>query len=254
MIPGMVAFALAQKGLLHLENSDAAFPTLVSTLLPAGLKGVVVGGLMAALMSSLASLFNSTATLFTVDFYKRYRPDTSEKKLVFVGRVATAVVVVLGIVWIPLMKLVADVLYEYIQNVQSLIAPGIAAVFIMGVFSKKTTGTAGLVGLITGFVLGMFRLVLMIFQKYISPESILGEFLAINWLHYCVILFIISIAVIWIVTQFTKKPDENRIKGLVYGSASPEQVAETRSSWNHWDVFHTAIVLGVVVCYYIYFW
>ena len=254
MIPGMIAIALTQKGIINLESSDAAFPTLVSTLLPAGLKGIVVGGLMAALMSSLGSLFNSTATLFTVDFYKRYRPESSEKHLVLVGRLATAAVVILGIVWIPLMKLVADVLYEYLQNVQSLIAPSIAAAFIMGVFYKKTTGAAGLAGLITGFVLGMFRLILMIFQKYIAPDSIFQRILDINWLHFCGYLFIISLAVIFIVSLFTKKPKESQIIGLTYGSATPEQLAETRASWNKWDVIHSLIILSVVVVFYIYFW
>ena len=139
MIPGMIAFAMNQKGMINLASSDQAFPTLVSVLLPAGIKGIVVGGLVAALMSSLASLFNSSATLFTVDFYKKYRPASSEKHLVRVGRIATATVVVLGILWIPLMKEIADVLYEYIQNVQSVVAPAIAAVFFLGVFSKRIT-------------------------------------------------------------------------------------------------------------------
>ncbi|MFC1725769.1 sodium:solute symporter [candidate division KSB1 bacterium] len=254
MIPGMIAFALSRKGLLPLENSDAAFPTMVSTLLPAGLKGIVVGGLMAALMSSLASLFNSTATLFTVDFYKRYRPESSEKHLVFVGRMATAVVVVLGIIWIPLMKLVADVLYVYLQNVQSLIAPAIAAAFIMGVFYKKTTGAAGLAGMVTGFTLGMFRLVLMIFQKYLAPDGLFQKILDINWLHYCTFLFIISVVIIWVVSLFTKKPEESQIRGLTYGSGSPEQIAETRASWDKWDVIHTVIILSIVAAFYIYFW
>ena len=124
LIPGLIAFALSQKGMIHLDNPDAAFPTLVSTLLPAGMKGIVVGGLVAALMSSLASLFNSSATLFTVDFYKKYRPAASEKHLVYVGRVATAVVVVLGVLWIPVMRDMGQVLYTYLQDVQSLLAPG----------------------------------------------------------------------------------------------------------------------------------
>ncbi|MFC1563437.1 sodium:solute symporter [candidate division KSB1 bacterium] len=254
MIPGMIAVALQQKGLLTLSSSDAAFPTLVSTLLPVGFKGIVVGGLMAALMSSLASLFNSTATLFTVDFYKRYKPESTEKHLVFVGRVATGVVVVLGVLWIPLMGLVSDVLYVYLQNVQSLIAPSIAAVFVMGVFSKRVTAAGGLTGLISGFILGMFRLVLMIFQDNLDQGGILYWILDINWLHYCVYLFLISVGVIIGVSYFTPKPDENSIRGLTYGSASPEQLAETRSSWNGWDIFHTSVILSVIVAFYIYFW
>ncbi len=154
LIPGMIAFALNEKGIVDLSSSDAAFPTMVSALLPAGLKGVVVGGLLAALMSSLASLFNSSAMLFTVDFYKKYRPDAPEKQLVKVGRIATVVIVILGILWIPVMQSMGSVLYEYLQQVQGLLAPGIAAVFFMGVFYKRATPKAGMWCLIIGFVLG----------------------------------------------------------------------------------------------------
>jgi SSS family solute:Na+ symporter len=249
----MIAFAMSEKGLIQMESSDAAFPTLVATLLPAGVKGIVVGGLVAALMSSLASLFNSSATLFTVDFYKKYKPGSSEKHLVKVGRIATAVVVVLGIVWIPVMRLIADVLYEYLQKVQSLVAPGIAAVFFLGIFSKRITSEGGLTGMITGFVLGMFRLVLEIFSEQLMPGSFLYELMAINWLHYSVFLCILVIIVIIVVSLLTKRPDKEKIKGLTYGSVVPEQKAENRASWNKWDVIHTAIVAGIVIAFYIYF-
>ena len=158
MIPGMIAFAMNQKGLLDLTNSDAAFPALITNLLPIGFKGIVVGGILAALMSSLSSLFNSSATLFTVDFYKKYNPAATERRLVLVGRIATVVVVVLGILWIPVMRGLGNVLYQYLQEVQSMLAPGIAAVFLLGILSKRTTPAAGLTGLITGFVLGMLKL------------------------------------------------------------------------------------------------
>ncbi len=254
LVPGMIAFALNKKGLMTIERSDAAFPMLVSTLLPAGVKGIVVGGLVAALMSSLASLFNSSATLFTVDFYKKFRPESSEKHLVFVGRMATATVVVLGILWIPVMKYVASVLYEYLQMVQSLIAPAIAAVFIMGVFSKRVTAAGGLWGLIVGFVIGMFRLVLLIFQTKLNQDGLLYRIVAVNWLHFCILLFFLTGLIILVVSIFTKKPTQEQIRGLTYGSATPEQIAETRASWNKWDVIHSAIVIGVVVLFYIYFW
>lgn len=254
LVPGMIAFALNKKGLLSLQSSDQAFPMLVSTLLPAGVKGIVVGGLVAALMSSLASLFNSSATLFTVDFYKKYRPQSSEKHLVSVGRIATAVVVVLGIAWIPVMKYVASVLYEYLQMVQGLIAPAIAAVFIMGVFSKRITGAGGLIGLVVGFMIGMFRLALVIFQGYLNPDGLLYKMVAVNWLHFCIFLFFLTIAITVVVSLFTRKPSAQQIQGLTYGSATPEQAKETRDSWDKWDVIHSLIIIGIVVAFYIYFW
>lgn len=254
LIPGMIAFALNKKGIMKLDSADAAFPMLVSTLLPVGMKGIVVGGLVAALMSSLGSLFNSSATLFTVDFYKKYRPESTEKHLVFVGRMATATVVVLGIVWIPVMKYVASVLYEYLQMVQSLIAPAIAAIFVMGVFSKRVTAAGGLVGLVAGFALGMLRLVLLIFKDHLAEGGLLDKVVAVNWLHYCIGLFFLTSLIIIIVSLFTKKPTAEQLQGVTYGSATPEQIAETRESWNKWDVIHTAIVVGIIVAFYIYFW
>jgi SSS family solute:Na+ symporter len=255
LIPGIIAYALNQKGMIQLSNPDAAFPTLVSTLLPAGMKGVVVGGLVAALMSSLASLFNSSATLFTVDFYKKYRPHASERELVHIGRVATTVVVVLGVAWIPVMRNMGQVLYTYLQDVQSLLAPGIAAVFVMGVFWHGATAAGGLAGLTVGFVLGMLRLALRVFESNLDTNGLLYQtIVAPNWLHYCVFLFLLSLAVIWLVSLVTKKPTPEMLQGLTYGSASPAQIAETRASWNHWDVIHSVIIVGVIAAFYVYFW
>ena len=255
LIPGMIAFGLNQKGLLELSSSDAAFSALVRNLLPVGVRGIVVGGLIAALMSSLASLFNSSAILFTKDFYEKFRPDSSEKHLVKVGRIATAVIVVLGILWIPVMRGIGQVLYAYLQDVQSLLAPGIASVFLMGVFWKRATPAAGFSGLATGFVIGMTRLASNIFAARINPESLMYSiFLEPNWLHFSIYLFVLCIIVIVLVSLFTKPADRSKTIGLTYGSATEEQKAETRASWNKWDVIHTVIILTVVISFYIYFW
>lgn len=160
LIPGMIAFALSQKGLLTVASSDSAFAAMVGQLLPIGFKGIVVCGLLAALMSSLASLFNSSAALFVGDFYMKYRPKSSEQHLVSVGRIATAVVVILGIVWIPVMLGLGKVLYDYLQSIQGLLAPAIASVFLLGVFWKRATAKGALYGMIVGFGLGMIRLIL----------------------------------------------------------------------------------------------
>ena len=241
MIPGMIAFAMNQKGLLDLTNSDAAFPALITNLLPIGFKGIVVGGILAALMSSLSSLFNSSATLFTVDFYKKYNPEASEKKLVVVGRIATVVVVLLGILWIPVMRGLGNVLYQYLQEVQSMLAPGIAAVFLLGILSKRTTPAAGLTGLITGFVLGMVKLGFMVFENSIGPDTIWYKiFVSTNVYHYEIGLFFLVVAVMVIVSTYTKKIDSESIRGLYLRSATAEQKAITRASYNNWDLMNAA--------------
>jgi SSS family solute:Na+ symporter len=260
LVPGMIAFALNQKGIINLGisaegklNSDAAFPMLVRELLPGGMKGLVVGGLIAALMSSLASLFNSSAILFTVDFYKKYRPHVSEKHLVFVGRAATTAIVILGVLWIPVMKGLGKVLYMYLQDMQSLLAPGIAAAFFMGVFFKRTNAAGGLSGLIFGFTAGLFRLILNLFKNNLTEGSLLARIQSINWLYFCAILFLLCVTVTFIVSLLTQRPREEQLRGLTYGSASPEQIAETRQSWNGWDVFHTIVILGVILIFFWYF-
>ncbi len=268
LIPGMIAFALHQKylgdgGFLPVlgdgaVNADAAFPTLVSKLLPAGVKGLVVCGILAALMSSLASLFNSSAMLFTIDFYKRFKPKTSEKKLVVIGQVATVVIVVLGILWIPIMRSVGDVLYTYLQDVQSVLAPGIAAAFLLGVTWKRASAKGGMWGLIAGMVIGLTRLGAKVFYSNAGAEAGGGLFkylfFDMNWLFFCGWMFLFCIMVVVGVSFATKAPGEDKIRGLVFGTATAEQRAATRASWNRWDVIHTSIILAITVAFYVYFW
>ncbi len=255
LIPGMIAYSLNAKGMISLPDSDSAFAVLVKELLPLGFKGLVVGGILAALMSSLASLFNSSATLFTVDFYQKYKPDAPQKELVRVGRIATVVVVILGILWIPVMKGLGKVLYAYLQDVQSLLAPGIAAVFLLGIASKRTTPKAGFIGLVTGFVLGMTRLGFKIFGSGMSHDNIFYTvFLKLNWLHYEIILFFFVIILMIVVSYFTPKADPVAIRGLYIGSATAEEKAVTRASWNNWDLVFSGLIIAVIVAFYAYFW
>lgn len=267
LIPGMIAFALHQHtgSFLPLTeagmpNSDAAFPTLVAKLLPAGVKGLIVCGILAALMSSLASLFNSSAALFTIDFYQRFKPDTDPKKLVNIGQAATVVIVILGILWIPVMRSVGDVLYLYLQDVQSVLAPGIAAAFLLGVTWKRATAKGGMWGLIAGLVIGITRLGAKVFYSNaaVTPEAdhswFQWLFFDTNWLFFCGWMLVFCLAVIFVVSMFTEKPDPEKIKGLVFGTSTPEQRLATRQSWNHWDVIHSIIILGITAAFYWYFW
>ncbi|MDX2430044.1 MAG: sodium:solute symporter [Bacteroides sp.] len=255
LIPGMIAFALKEQGIMHFDSNDAAFSTLVKDLLPKGFTGIMVGGILAALMSSLASLFNTSSMLFTVDFYQKFKPGASEKHYLLVGRLATVVIVILGMLWIPVMKGIGKVLYEYLQDVQSLLAPGIAAVFLLGIISKKTTPSAGFIGLVAGFTLGMLRLGMKIYYGDTVGEGFLYDLIITpNWLYYEIALFFIIIALMIIVSFFTKAADPAKIQGLFLGSATAEQRAITRASWSKWDVINSAIIIAFIIGFYIYFW
>lgn len=273
LIPGMIAFAIHQQsiaaggeGFLPMlangnVNSDAAFPTLVAKLLPAGVKGLIVCGILAALMSSLASLFNSSAALFTIDFYQRFRPDTDPKKLVRIGQAATVVIVVLGILWIPIMRTMGDVLYKYLQEVQSVLAPGIAAAFLLGICWKRTTAQGGMWALISGLVIGLTRLGAKIYYENVGVMPGSGDgsmfqylFYDVNWLFFCGWMLVFCLVVAIVVSLFTKAPDPEKIQGLVFGTSTPEQIAATRASWNAWDIINSVIILGITVAFYIYFW
>ena len=267
LIPGMIAFALHQKyagdgGFLPLladgtPNADAAFPTLVAKILPAGVKGLVVCGILAALMSSLASLFNSSAMLFTIDFWKRLKPQTSEKSLVRIGQIATVVIVILGILWIPIMRSIGNVLYNYLQDVQSVLAPGIAAAFLLGITWKRASAKGGMWGLLSGIIIGLTRLGAKVYFSNTpdAPDSwFKAVFYDFNWLFFCGVRLVVCCILVILVSLFTKAPHEKKIQGLVFGTSTPEQRAATRASWNGWDVFHTVIILGFTVAFYIYFW
>ncbi len=278
MIPGMIAFALHQKTgtflpMLEngLPNADAAFPTLVAKLLPAGVKGLVVCGILAALMSSLASLFNSSAMLFTIDFYKKFRPTATEKRLLHVGRIATIVIVVLGILWIPVMRQIGDVLYTYLQDVQSVLAPGIAAAFLLGILSSKPTPKGGMWGMISGFIVGVLRLGAKVLYTTLAGHDGYTDvklwaaetdvhnvfytlFYDVNWLFFSGGMLIFSMIVVMVVSKFTKAAPTAQLVGLTFGSATDEQKAATRASWGVWDVVHSVIIVGITVVFYIYFW
>ena len=255
LVPGMIAYAMAEQGLLDLSGgANTAFPVMVRELLPAGVKGVVLGGAIAALMSSLASLFNSSATLFTVDFYERLRPDRSQKHYLRVGRLATTVVVLLGIAWVPVIPLLGESLYEALQKVQALIAPAIVAVFFMGIFSNRITPQAGFWGLVLGFAAGMFYLLLELFPALAQSNAAFAWIGGMNWLYYCCLLLIFSIGVMVVTSMLTQPKSDEELSGLTYKGVSPEQAQEVRESWNTWDVVNTCVILGIiVVCYIVFF-
>lgn len=266
LVPGMIGWALHQKGLLALPmkmvdgvsviDGDTVFPTLVTTLLPSGIRGLIVACLLAALMSSLASLFNSSASLFTIDIYEKLRPGQSERHLLTVGRIATAVVVVAGLLWIPVMKVISGGgLYQYLQSVQGYLAPPIAAVFLLGLFWKRLNGQGAVWALAGGFVLGMFKLTCQAFfgaGKLEAPAFLaaIGDF---NFLYATGILFVAS-AILMIVGSLTSEPPADaQIKGLTYASIRELHGEEISRSWDTGNKVLSGLIVALVLGLYLYF-
>jgi SSS family solute:Na+ symporter len=258
IIPGMICFALAKSGKISELSSligpdgkaipaqcQAAFPLLVKHILPAGVRGLVVAGLLSALMSSLAGVFNASSTLFTMDLYKKLRPKVSQHQLVWTGRIATTTMVLSG-------------LYDYLQTVQGYLAPPIFVVFFFGVFNKRLNGKGCLAALIIGFVLGMFRLAVdtPIKMEWITgyPE---GSFLWIvnntYFQYYGLFIFLVSVVAMLVVSYLTEAPDEERIRGLTYGTVTAEDRERSRRTWSWGDVVASLGVLVVILAAYLYF-
>ena len=261
LVPGIIAFALSIQNpeVFSVEKADRAFPMLVKTLLPVGLKGLVAGGLMAALMSSLASVFNSCSTIFTIDIYKKLHPNKSEKSLLKIGKIATGFIVVLGIIWIPIMeKIGGGVMYQYLQNVQSYIAPPVTAVFLLGIVWKRVNSTAAITTLLAGFVLLVIRLGSEIyFQPQItSGEAVahaLYDFATINFAHMAIFMFVFSVILCVSTSLFTTAPDYKTIVGLSFGTLTEEQKQAHKDSYDTIDVVLSVLLVFLVVgilCYF----
>jgi len=261
LVPGIIAFALTIQNpeIYFVDKADRAFPMLVKTLLPLGLKGLVAGGLMAALMSSLASVFNSCSTIFTIDIYKKLRPKKSENELINIGKIATGIIVVLGIIWIPIMeKIGGGVMYQYLQNVQSYIAPPVTAVFLLGILWKRVNSTAAITTLFFGLILLVLRLGTEIyFQPEIANGSIVPGFLfafaKVNFSVMAIYMFFFSVILCVSVSLMTSEPDYQRIKGLSFGTLSRENKEDFKNSYSNVDIGLSILLVFIVISILIYF-
>jgi SSS family solute:Na+ symporter len=273
IIPGMIALALAKTGRAPgLETlvdgsgsvvpaaAQASFPMLVQSVMPAGLRGIVVAGLLAALMSSLAGAFNASSTLFTLDLYQKFRPRASQAQLVWVGRVATTIMVLIALAWIPVIQ-GARGLYDYLQGVQAYLAPPIAAVFFLGVFMRRLTAAGCLAALGAGFALGLVRLavdtpVTLGLDGYASgytSGSLLWILNNIYFQYYSLLIFLVSVVVLIGVSLVTAPPSPAQLEGLTYATITRQQRRDSRASWNRWDVINSVIVLLLIAAAYFSF-
>lgn len=248
-IPGVIAYALMQQGAISfsLENADQALPTMITELLPMGLKGLAIAGLLAALMSSLSSAFNSSSTLLTIDFYQKFRPEASEKQLVRFGQLATISLVIVSLGWIPFMKaLMGGGIFYYLQSIQAYVSPPIAAVFLLGLLYKWVNAKAAIITLWSGFVLGMLRLVLEYLTGaeviHFSEGSLFDSLLGINFLHYAIFLFVFSVTVLVAVSKLTAPPSLEQIDGLCL-----QTTQKRKWVWSSVDVRLSMLLIGLVL-------
>jgi SSS family solute:Na+ symporter len=269
IIPGLICYALAKSGKVpELTSmigpdgksipalSNAAFPMMVQYLLPAGLRGIVVAGLLSALMGSLAGVFNACSTLFTVDLYQKWKPNASQHQLVRMGRTATIVMVLIALAWIPVIKN-AKGLYTYLQSVQGYLAPPIFVVFFLGVFFKRMTGAGALWAMIVGFALGIFRMMVdtpVTLGGAGYPE---GTFLwvinNIYFQYFSVLITIVSAIVMVAVSYMTAAPDDLKIQSLTFGTATDADRGKTRAGWSWREVAASGVVLVCILGGYLYF-
>jgi SSS family solute:Na+ symporter len=271
IIPGMICFALAKSGKIaaiqqHLfdangdilrDNAQQAFPLLVAHVMPVGIRGMVVAGLLAALMSSLAGAFNASSTLFTIDFYSRLRPQATQQQLVWIGRVATSVMVLIGLLWIPVIR-GGKGLYDYLQGVQAYLAPPIFVVFFLGVFNKRLNSKGCLAALVVGFIMGLFRLAVDTPVKLTAGFAYTeGSFLwivnNIFFQYYSLLITIVCIGVMVVVSYMTQAPAYEKIRGLTYATMTEEDHRQTRASWGPKEVGATVAVLAIILMAYLYF-
>jgi solute:Na+ symporter, SSS family len=276
IIPGMVCYALAKSGKVPglegmVENGQAvpdqvqvAFPMMVKCLLPAGLRGIVVAGLLSALMGSLAGVFNACSTLFTVDLYQKWKPTATQHQLVRTGRIATAVMILIALMWIPVVQ-GARGLYEYLQSVQGYLAPPIFVVFFFGVFFKRLNAKGCLWAMIVGFVLGLFRMLVDTpvamgmwrdeagNKLEYTENSFLWIINHINFQYFSILITIVSAVVMVVVSLATETPDYNKIKSLAFGTSTAEDSKETRASWDWRDIATSLFILACIIGAYVYF-
>ncbi|GAA4319572.1 sodium:solute symporter [Compostibacter hankyongensis] len=231
VLPGLIAYALQQKGLLlpgkTLHPNDV-YPVLIKYLLPAGFRGLIVASLLAALLASLAACFNSTSTLMTIDVYKKWKPEASERQQVNFGRLATVVLVFISIAWVPLVNSLSDQLYVYLQSVQAYLSPPIACVFLLGLLWPKANARGASIVLWTGFVLGLLRFVLEVIHKtHPFTDPFIRTMVTMNFMHFAILLFAFSLVLMMIVSVLTPAPAQEKLNGLTFRYAGHVDLSES---------------------------
>ena len=268
VLPGLIAYALYPQmftkdadGLV--TNGDIAYPMLIINLLPHGLIGVMIAALLAALMGGMASVFNSASTLVTLDFYKKARPDATELQLVTFGRMATGIMVGLGLLWVPFIKLLSSQLYVYLQSVQAYISPPIAVCFIFGILWPRLNGQGAISSLLAGFAMGTIRFVLEVMDKSRHFDSTAIRWLVdMNFLHYAILMFVVCAGVLIGISLMTPAPERKKLAGLTFATVDEKlettlvgghKIARETRLEHRLNLVFTLLLLATVIALWIYF-
>ncbi|KAM8812552.1 sodium/mannose cotransporter SLC5A10 isoform 2-T2 [Rhynchonycteris naso] len=212
--------------------SNIAYPKLVMELMPVGLRGLMIAVMMAALMSSLTSIFNSSSAIFTMDIWRRVRPRAGERELLLVGRLVIVVLIGVSVAWIPILQgSNSGQLFIYMQSVTSSLAPPVTAVFVLGIFWRRANEQGAFWGLMAGLAVGATRLVL----EFLYPAPPCGDvdtrpaiLSGIHYLHFAVALFVFSGAGIVAGSLLTSPPQGAQVT-LGNTPSGPVSVASTPS-------------------------
>ncbi len=245
IIPGVMALDFFPD----LPKPDMVYPTLIMELMPNVLIGFMMAAMVAALTSSLSGLLNSVATLFTMDFYNKIKPDSSSKSKVRVGKLASITVLVIAVFWAPQIGKQFGTLLKYYQEMLSIMAPPIVAAFILGIFWKRINAVGAFSGLMAGIALGLIN----IFYTVSNGQSIFGE---IHFLLTVPFYFLWSALVMVIVSYATKKPAFEKVDQLTFSmNEFKEETARLKKqpvlqSYRFWSY----VLLASCVLVLIIFW
>ncbi len=241
ILPGTMAIVLYPD----LQSPDMVFPTLVADLLPTGVKGVILAALVAAITSSVDSVLNSASTLVTMDFVKPFRPETSEKSLVRIGRITTIIIMGVAVLWAPqIMKFSS--LWNYIQSILCYVTPPIVAIFLVGIFWKRANGHGAFAAFMLGITLGVIGF---------YANEIQGLY-PIHFLYAALVSFLISIGIIVVVSLLTAEPKPEKTSGMTWSRALwREESAELagKPTWQNYRV-QAAVLFVTTLAIVIWFW
>ncbi len=243
VLPGLCARAIWPDEV----TGDNAYPLLVTRLLPPGLMGLMVAALLAALMSSLSSVFNSCSTLITMDIYKKLNPEASEFRLVNVGRLATGFIVIISIAWIPLIRGLNNEVYQYLQSVQAYVGAPITAVFLTGILWRGATGTAAFTTLIVGGLLGAGRFLLDILHNAMKMDlGPLNALVQFSFLNYSIVVFFLCLLMMFTISRYSQPKPVSEIADI---TITPGGAIVARKS----EMIFTMIVAATIIGLWIHF-